>query len=60
MLDRVVKIPNNESLMKIVCSNVRVANDIMEKGLVILSQKFAGRSLEKDLYVNGTPCFKCY
>ena len=59
-LDRVVKIPSNERLMKLVCANVRVANDIMEKGLVILNQRFSSRSLEKEIYVNVTPCFKCY
>ena len=59
-LDRVVKIPSNDRLMKLVCANVRVANDIMEKGLVVLNQRFSGRSLEKEIYVNVTPCFKCY
>ena len=59
-LDRVVKIPNNDRLMKLVCSNVRVANDIIDKGIIILNQKFAGRSLEKEIYVSVTPCLKCY
>ena len=40
-LDRVVRIPSNERLMKLVCCNVRVANDIIEKGLVILNQRFS-------------------
>ena len=36
-LDRVVKIPNNDRLMKLVCSNVRVANAIMDKWIIILN-----------------------
>ena len=46
--------------MKIICANVRTANDILDKGLVVYNQRFAGRSLERELYFNITPCFKCY
>ena len=59
-LERVVKIPGNEKLMKLICANVRTANEILEKGLVVFNQRFAGRSLERELYLNITPCFKCY
>ena len=59
-LERVVKIPGNEKLMKLICANVCTANAILEKGLVVFSQRFAGRSLEREFYLNITPCFKCY
>ena len=32
-LERVVKIPGNEKLMKLICANVRTTNEILEKGL---------------------------
>ena len=59
-LDKVVKIPNNDKLMKLVCANVRTASEIIDKGLTIFNQRFAGKSLEKEVYINVTPCFKCY
>ena len=42
-LERVVRIPNNDKLMKIICANVRTANDILDKGLVVYNQRFADR-----------------
>ena len=59
-LERVIKIPNNDKLMKLICANVRIANDTSDKGLVVYNQRFAGRSLERELYFNITPCLKCY
>ena len=59
-LERVIKIPNNDKLMKLICANVLTANDILDKGFVVYNQRFAGRSLERELYLNITPCFKCY
>ena len=59
-IERVVKIPNNDKLMKLICANVRTADYILDKRLVIYNQRFAGRSLEREVYINITPCFKCY
>ena len=59
-LEKVVKIPGNDRLMKLVCANVRTANEIVDKGLIIFNQRFAGKSLEKEIYINITPCLKCY
>ena len=58
-MDKVVKIPNNEKL-KFVCANMHTTNEIMEKVLTIFNQRFADKSLEKDVYINTTPCFKCH
>ena len=46
--------------MKLVCANVCTAGEIIDKGLTIFNQRFAGKSLEKEMYINATPCFKCY
>ena len=59
-LEKVIKIPNNDKLMKLICSNIRTANDILDKGFVVYNQRFAGRSLEREMYLNITPCLKCY
>ena len=46
--------------MKIVCKSLRVADEIVEKGITIFSQRFHGRSLEKEVYINVSPCLRCY
>ena len=37
-IEKIVKIPNNERLMKIVCKSPKVADEIVEKGITIFSQ----------------------
>ena len=59
-LENIIKIPNNETLMKIVCKSPRVADEIVEKGITIFSQRFDGRSLEREVYINVSPCMRCY
>ena len=59
-IERIVKIPNNETLMKIVCKSPSVADQIAENGITIFSQRFDGRSLEREVYINVTPCMRCY
>ena len=59
-VEKIVKIPNNERLMKIVCKSPKVADEIVEKGITIFSQRFDGRSLEKEVYTNVSPCLRCY
>ena len=59
-LEKVIKIPNNDKLMKLICSNIRTANDILDKRFVVCNQRLSGRSLEKEIYLNIIPCLKCY
>ena len=59
-IEKVVKIPNNSKLMKLVCKSARIAEEIVSKGMIISNQKFTGRSLERETYINITPCFRCY
>ena len=59
-LEKIIKIPNNETLMKIVCKSPKVADEIAEKGITIFSQRFDGRSLEREVYINVSPCMLCY
>ena len=59
-IEKIVKIPNNETLMKIVCKSPSVADQIAENGITIFSQRFDGRSLEREVYINITPCMRCY
>ena len=59
-IERVIKIPNNDKAMKVICANVRTSDDILDKGMVLYNQRFSGRSFEREMYINITPCFKCY
>ena len=59
-LEKAVKIPENDKFMKFVCANVHTASKIVDKGLAIFNQRFVGKSLEKEFYINITPCFRCY
>ena len=59
-IEKVVKIPNNSKLMKLVCKSAKTAEEIVNKGIIISNQKFAGRSVERETYVNITPCIRCY
>ena len=59
-IGNVVNIPNNNKFMKLICTNVRTADDVLDKGFVVYNQRFAGRSLEMEMYIYITPFFKCY
>ena len=59
-LQKVVKIPNNNKLMKLVCKTAWIANAVMEKGITIFRQRFASKSLEKEMYISLNPCMQCY
>ena len=59
-IEKIVKIPNNETLMKIICKSPSVAEQMAENGITIFSQRFDRRSLEREVYINITPCMRCY
>ena len=39
-ITKVVKIPNNPKLMKVICESPRVADEMVEKGMTIFSQVY--------------------
>ena len=41
-ITKVVKIPNNPKLMKIICESPGVADEMVEKGMTVFSQRFMG------------------
>ena len=51
-IEKVIKITSNDRLMEIVCKSPRVAEEILEKGITIFSQRFDGRSIEREVYIN--------
>ena len=57
---RIVKIPNNTHLLKIIFESAHTADEIAKEGLVIHFQKFEGKNVEKEIFIPIIPCFKCY
>ena len=57
---RIVKIPNNTHLLKIIFESAHTADKIVNEGLVIHFQKFEGKNVEKEIFIPIIPCFKCY
>ena len=57
---KVVKIPNNQHLLKIIFQNSRDADRVTEKGMQIQFQRFQGNDIERELFVPIAPCFRCF
>ena len=57
---KVVKIPNNTHLLKIIFESAQIADKVVKEGLVIHFQKFEGKNVEKEIFIPIIPCFRCY
>ena len=57
---KVIKIPKNNRLLKIVFHSSSIADNVVEKGLKVHFQKFANKSIEKEIFIPLFPCYKCY
>ena len=57
---RVVKIPNNKHLLKIIFRNSHDADRAIERGVQIQFQRFQGNNIERELFVHIVPCFRCF
>ena len=59
-IKKVVKIPNNQHLLKIIFQNSRDADRAIDKGMQIQFQRFQGNNIERELCVPIVPCFRCF
>ena len=59
-IDKVVKIPNNTKLMKLVCKSTRIAEEIVTKDIIISNQKFTEWSLERETFISIILCLRCF
>ena len=59
-ITEMIKIPNMPKILKIKFENATMTKAACEKGLLIYNQSVPPANVEKDIFVNITPCFKCY
>ena len=59
-IKRVIQIPNSDHLLKIVFSDVAMADKAVQKGLRIQFQVLQNRNIEKEVFLPLVPCCRCY
>ena len=57
---KVVKIPNNRHLLKVIFYFSETADNMVANGLQVHYQKSEKRCIERELYIPISPCYKCY
>ena len=57
---RVIKIPNRDHLLKIVFSDIAMADKAVQEGLGIKFKVFQDRNIEREVFVPVVPCNRCY
>ena len=57
---RVIKIPGNSHLLKIMFNTAELADKAVKDGIEIAFQKFAGRNVDKEIFIPIIPCYRCY
>ena len=53
---RVIKIPNNNHLVKVIFDTAATA----EEGIKVQYQRFEGKGMEKEVFISVVPCYQCY
>ena len=56
----VITIPNAPKLLKIRFENASMNKTASEKGILIYNQSFPPSSVEREIFIQLTPCLKCY
>jgi len=59
-VNEVIIIPNIKHLIKIKFANTTSVKKSVDNGLLLFNQSFSGKSIEKELFINLTPCYRCY
>jgi len=59
-IEQVIKIPNAPSILKIRFESTQMAKRALENGLLILFQFMPPRFVERDIFINLVPCYRCY
>ena len=57
---KVIKFPNNKYLLKVIFATAEAADSAVESGLSVGYQKFAGKNINKEIFVPVIPCYRCY
>ena len=57
---KIIKIPNNSHIMKVIFHTSEIADKAVKEGLSISFQKFDGRNIEKEEFIPVVPCYRYY
>ena len=56
----IIKIPNAPKILKVQCENSEMVRKATESGVLIYNQSIPATSIEKEIFINLIPCYKCY
>ena len=57
---RVIKIPNNNHLVKVIFDTAATADKAVKVGITVQFQRFEGKGIEKEEFISVVPCYRCY
>ena len=60
VVKKVIKIPGNSHLLKIMFNTAEMADKVVKDGIEIVFQKFAGKNVDKEIFIPIIPCYRCY
>ena len=60
VVKKVIKIPGNSHLLKIMFNAAEMADKAVKDGIEVAFQKFAGKNVDKEIFVPIIPCYRCY
>ena len=59
-VEEVVKLPNAPKILKVRVKEISMAKKAIDKGLLIYNQSIPPHCIEKEIFVQLSPCYKCY
>ena len=59
-VEEVIKIPNNPHILKVRFETTQMARKAIDGGILILHQSIPSKDVEKEIFINLTPCYRCY
>ena len=60
-MKKVIKTPGNSHLLKIMFKTADMADEVVKGGIEIIFQKFAGKNVDKEIFIPIIiPCYQCY
>ena len=59
-VEEVIKLPNAPKIIKVRAKEISMAKNATEKGILIYNQSIPSHFVEKEIFVQLSPCLKCY
>ena len=59
-VEEVIKIPNNPHILKVRFETTHMAKKAIDNGILMLHQSIPPKYVEREIFINLTPCYRCY